>query len=295
MEQEANVISAASKDAQAGTPVTGPVGGSPTADEHGHDGVLYSFEEGVATITLNRPDAMNSLTLTMRASLLEALERARDDAGVRAVLLTGAGRGFCAGQDLRSHADNLEAGVGLDNTVRAHYNPIVMTITGMGKPVVAAVNGIAAGAGAALAFACDFRIVAEGAKFAMAFAGIGLAPDSGASWTLPRLVGPAKARELLMLGEAVDAARALALGMATSVVPGDRLTETARELAVRLAQGPTQAYGAIKQALDYSAAHSLEDSLEVEADLQDVCVKTEDHHNATKAFLAKNRPVFEGR
>ncbi|WP_214412654.1 enoyl-CoA hydratase-related protein [Sphaerisporangium fuscum] len=268
---------------------------SSTADEHGHDGVLYSVEDGVATVTLNRPDAMNSLTITMKAALLEALERARDDDRVRAVLLTGAGRGFCAGQDLREHATNLEAGVGLDNTVRAHYNPIILTITGMGKPVVAAVNGIAAGAGASLAFACDFRVVSEAAKFAMAFSGIGLAPDSGASWTLPRLVGPARARELLLLGEPVDAAKALELGIATTVVPADRLTQAARDLAVRLAQGPTLAYGAIKQALDFSAAHPLEDSLEVEADLQDFCAKTDDHREATKAFLAKQRPVFEGR
>ncbi|WP_248963717.1 enoyl-CoA hydratase-related protein [Sphaerisporangium perillae] len=259
------------------------------------DHVLYSVEEGVATITLNRPDAMNALTISMKAALLEALEHARDDAEARAVLLTGAGRGFCAGQDLREHADNLDAGVGLDNTVRAHYNPIILTITGMGKPVIAAVNGFAAGAGASLALACDFRVAADGAKFAMAFLGIGLAPDSGASWTLPRLVGAAKARELLLLGEPVTAARALELGMVTSVVPGDELTASARALAVRLAQGPTQAYGATKQALDFSAAHSLEDSLEMEADLQDACAKTEDHHNATRAFLAKRRPTFDGR
>ncbi|GAA3823105.1 enoyl-CoA hydratase-related protein [Sphaerisporangium flaviroseum] len=273
----------------------GPVSPSPTADEHGHDQVLYAVEDGVATITLNRPDAMNALTISMKAALLEALERAREDAQARVVVLTGAGRGFCAGQDLREHADNLEAGVGLDNTVRAHYNPIVSTIAAMGKPVVAVVNGIAAGAGASLAFACDFRIAAEGAKFAMAFGAIGLAPDSGASWTLPRLVGPARARELLMLGEPVGAQRALEIGMVNSVVPGDDLAASARELAARLAQGPTVAYGAIKQALDFSAAHPLEDSLEMEADLQDACAKSEDHHNATRAFLAKERPVFHGR
>jgi 2-(1,2-epoxy-1,2-dihydrophenyl)acetyl-CoA isomerase len=264
---------------------------TPGAEAH----VLYSVEGGVATVTLNRPDAMNALTILMKASLLEALERALDDAEARAVLLTGAGRGFCAGQDLREHAANLDAGVGLDNTVRAHYNPIILTVTGMGKPVVAAVNGIAAGAGASLAFACDFRVAADNARFAMAFSGIGLAPDSGASWTLPRLVGPARARELLLLGEPVGAAEALELGMVTSVVPSAELAASARDLAVRLAQGPTLAYGAIKQALDFSAAHSLEDSLEVEADLQDACAKTDDHHNATRAFLAKDRPVFQGR
>ncbi|GII66537.1 enoyl-CoA hydratase [Sphaerisporangium krabiense] len=272
-----------------------PATASPTADEHGHDHVLYSVEDSVATVTLNRPEAMNALTVQMKASLLEALERARDDAGARAVLLTGAGRAFCAGQDLQEHAANLEAGVGLDGTVRAHYNPIVLTVTGMGKPVVAAVNGVAAGAGASLAFACDFRVAAENAKFAMAFGAIGLVPDSGASWTLPRLVGPAKARELLLLGDTVGAEEALRLGLATAVVPAAELGARARELAVRLAQGPTLAYGAIKQALDYSAAHTLEDSLEVEADLQDFCAKTEDHERATRAFLAKQKPVFQGR
>ncbi|MEO3811967.1 enoyl-CoA hydratase-related protein [Sphaerisporangium sp. B11E5] len=267
---------------------------SSTADEHGHDHVVTTVADQVATITLNRPDAMNALTLVMKAGLLEALERVRDDHGVRAVLLTGAGRAFCGGQDLREHAANLRAGVGLDDTVRAHYNPIIMTIMRMEKPVVAAVNGVAAGAGASLAFACDFRVAAEEARFVTAFAAIGLGPDSGASWTLPRLVGPAKARELLMLGDQVDAARALELGLVTSVVPGETLAASARELAVRLAKGPTFAYGAIKRALDHSAAHPLEDSLEMEADLQDACVKTTDHTRATEAFLSRQTPVFEG-
>ncbi|MFC6081392.1 enoyl-CoA hydratase-related protein [Sphaerisporangium aureirubrum] len=274
---------------------TAPGAPSSTADVHGHDHVLTAVADQVATITLNRPDAMNSLTLVMKAGLLEALERVRDDADVRAVLLTGAGRAFCGGQDLREHAANLKAGAGLDDTVRAHYNPIIMTIMGMGKPVVAAVNGVAAGAGASLAFACDFRVAAEEARFATAFAAIGLAPDSGASWTLPRLVGPAKARELLLLGDHVDAAHALELGLVTSVVPAAELAESARALALRLAQGPTFAYGAIKQALDYSAAHPLEDSLAMEADLQDACAKTTDHTRATEAFLARRTPEFEGR
>nr|WP_204057984.1 enoyl-CoA hydratase-related protein [Microbispora corallina] len=257
--------------------------------------VIYDVDEAVATITLNRPDAMNSLTVSMKEDLLGALRRAAGDRAVRAVLLTGAGRAFCAGQDLREHADNLEAGRGLAGTVRAHYNPIVLSVTTMDKPVVAAVNGVAAGAGASLAFACDFRILAENAKFSMAFSGIGLAPDSGASWTLQRLVGPARARELLLLGDVVDAARAAELGLATRVVPADRLAEAARELAVRLAQGPTVAYGATKRALDHAASRSLPDALEREAELQDECARTADHAAATKAFLNKERPRFEGR
>ncbi|GII80204.1 enoyl-CoA hydratase [Sphaerisporangium rufum] len=264
----------------------------PATDVHGHEHVRYDLTGGVATITLDRPEAMNALTVPMKAALLEALERARDDAGARAVLITGAGRAFCVGQDLREHAENLDAGTGLNDTVRGHYNPIIMAVTGMGKPVVAAVNGIAAGAGASLAFACDFRVAAENARFTMAFTAIGLAPDSGASWTLPRLVGPAKARELLLLGTPVDAAEALRLGLVTSVAP-DALA-AARELAARLAAGPTVAYGAVKQALDFAAAHSLEESLEVEADLQDTCAKTEDHHAATRSFLAKQTPTFRG-
>ncbi|MEU7692073.1 MULTISPECIES: enoyl-CoA hydratase-related protein [Microbispora] len=257
--------------------------------------VTYDVDEAVATITLNRPDAMNSLTLATKTDLLAAVRRAADDASVRAVLLTGAGRAFCAGQDLREHAANLDRGLGLANTVREHYNPVVLAIATMGKPVVAAVNGVAAGAGASLAFACDFRVAAENAKFSMAFTGIGLAPDSGASWTLQRLVGPARAREMLLLGDVVDAARALELGLVGQVVPADRLASAARDLAVRLAQGPTRAYAATKAALDHAASSSLAEALEREAELQDECVATADHAAATKAFLDKERPTFEGR
>ncbi|WP_031166680.1 enoyl-CoA hydratase-related protein [Streptosporangium roseum] len=258
--------------------------------------VLYSVgDDAVATITLDRPEAMNSLTVRAKADLLEALTMASQAPAVRAVLLTGSGRAFCAGQDLNEHAANLEAGRGLNDTVRTHYNPIIRTITGMGKPVVAAVNGVAAGAGASLAFACDLRIASDRAKFAMAFTGIGLAPDSGASWTLQRLVGPARAAELLLLGEPFDAARALELGVVSKVVPADELAAAAHALAVRLAQGPTSAYAATKRALESAASGSLADALALEADLQDACAKTADHLNATRAFLNKERPVFEGR
>ncbi|MET7328742.1 enoyl-CoA hydratase-related protein [Nonomuraea sp. NPDC005650] len=246
----------------------------------------------VATITLDRPDAMNSLTSDTKVALLDALRRAAGDPAIRAVLLTGSGRAFCAGQDLREHAGNLEAGRGLADTVRVHYNPIVELITTMAKPVVAAVNGVAAGGGAGLAFACDLRVASEKAKFALAFAGIGLAPDSGASWTLQRLVGQGRAAELLLLGEPLDAARALELGLVTRVVPADDVLKTAHELAVRLAHGPTLAYAATKRALAYAATHSLPDSLAMEADLQDECAATQDHLNATRAFLAKERPAF---
>ncbi|MCA2227993.1 enoyl-CoA hydratase-related protein [Nonomuraea aurantiaca] len=257
--------------------------------------IRYDVTDAVATITLDRPDAMNSLTAEVKAALLDALRRAAADPEVRAVLLTGSGRAFCAGQDLREHAGNLEAGRGLADTVRAHYNPIVELITTMAKPVVAAVNGVAAGAGASLAFACDLRVASDKAKFAMAFAGVGLAPDSGASWTLARLVGLGRATELLLLGEPLGAARALELGVVTRVVPADDVLKTAHELAVRLAAGPTRAFAATKRALAYAATHSLPETLAVEADLQDECVATQDHLDATRAFLAKEQPTFHGR
>lgn len=257
--------------------------------------IRYDVTDAIATITLDRPDAMNSLTAEVKLALLNALRRAAESPKVRAVLLTGSGRAFCAGQDLREHADNLEAGRGLADTVREHYNPIVELITTMDKPVVAAINGVAAGAGASLAFACDLRIASDKAKFAMAFTGIGLAPDSGASWTLQRLVGPARAAELLLLGEVLDAPRALELGVVSRVVPAGDLLKSATELAVRLAQGPTKAYAATKQALAYAATHSLTESLAFEADAQDACAATEDHLNATRSFLSKERPVFTGR
>ncbi|MEU8361863.1 enoyl-CoA hydratase-related protein [Nonomuraea sp. NPDC048882] len=254
--------------------------------------IRYETADAVATVTLDRPEAMNSLTAETKQELLAALRRAAEDRGVRAVLLTGSGRAFCAGQDLGEHAANLEAGRGLADTVRAHYNPIVELIATMAKPVVAAVNGVAAGAGASLAFACDLRVASEKAKFALAFAGIGLAPDTGASWTLQRLVGPGRAAELMLLGEPLDAARALELGLVTRVVPPGEVLKSAQELAVRLAQGPTLAYAATKRALAYAATHSLPDALALEAELQDECVATRDHLDATRAFLAKEVPVF---
>lgn len=257
--------------------------------------ITYDVADAVATITLNRPDALNALNLELKLELLAALERAAADDAVRAVLLTGAGRAFCAGQDLREHGGGLAAGTGLHDTVRKHYNPIVRTLAGMGKPTVAAVNGVAAGAGAGLAFACDLRIAADGARFVMAFAGVGLAPDTGVSWTLQRLAGPAVARELLLLGETVDAPRALELGLVNRVVPGEELAETTGGLARRLAAGPTAAYAATKRALDFAATGGLDETLALEAELQDACAATADHREAVTAFLEKRRPTFSGR
>jgi 2-(1,2-epoxy-1,2-dihydrophenyl)acetyl-CoA isomerase len=259
------------------------------------DTVRYEVQDAVGTITLNRPDAMNALTTEMKVALRDSVQRAAADPSVRAVVLTGAGRAFCAGQDLREHVTNLEAGAeGLGGTVREHYNPTALALAQMPKPVVAAVHGSAAGAGASLAFACDFRVLSEKASFMMAFARVGLGPDTGASWTLQRLVGRAKATELLMLAEPVRAADAAALGLATSVVPPDDLAASAHDLAARLAAGPTVALGAIKQALDHAATSDLATALEEEAELQERCGATDDHRNATYAFVRKETPVFEG-
>jgi 2-(1,2-epoxy-1,2-dihydrophenyl)acetyl-CoA isomerase len=257
------------------------------------DTVLYETAGDVAVIRLNRPKALNALTAEMKVGLLAALRRAAGEP-VRAVLLTGQGRGFCAGQDLVEHAGKLESGLPALNTVQEHYNPIVMEIATMPKPVVAAVNGVAAGAGAGLALACDFRIAAAGATLVMSFSAVGLGPDTGVSWTLSRLAGPATAAELLMLAEPVPAERALGLGLLTSVVPDDELSENALDLARRLAAGPTAAYAAIKQALQFAAAHSLEESLETEAVLQGALGQTVDHKAATKAFINKERPRYVG-
>lgn len=259
------------------------------------ESVQYDLAEGVATITFARPEAMNSLTAETKTELRGAVERARDDTAVRAVVLTGSGRAFCAGQDLREHASNLDAGLGLAGTLGDHYEPIVLALSRMPKPVVAAINGIAAGAGLSFALACDLRIASDKASFATAFTKIGLAPDSGMSWTLQRLVGRAKALELLLLAEPVRAAEALELGLVNRVVPADELAAAARDLATRLAAGPTLAYGAVKAAVEHAAASDLAGALAKEGELQETCAATADHVSATKAFLQKEQPVFEGR
>lgn len=256
--------------------------------------LFVDHSDGVATLTLNRPESLNSLSTELRETLLAALTEAAADDAVRAVVLAGQGRAFCVGQDLREHVEALRDGSALE-TVRAHYNPIVLRIAGMPKPVVAAVGGVAAGAGASFAFAADFRIAGESAKFLLAFANIGLTADSGASWTLPRLIGQARATALLMLAEPVTAGHALDIGLVNAVVPDDRVLVAAHELAARLANGPTLAYAAIKQSLLHAASSSLADALEREAVLQIRMGATADHRDATAAFVAKQKPVFHGR
>jgi len=260
------------------------------------DTVLVDHSGGVATITLNRPEALNSLTLECKGALLDAVRDVAADPAARAVVLTGAGRAFCAGQDLREHQALLDAGDPAPmHTVRDHFNPLVLTIARMPKPVVAAVNGIAAGAGASLAFAADFRIAASSARFLLAFANVGLSLDSGASWTLPRLVGHARAVAMAILAEPVGSGPALEMGLVSAVVPDERALPAAHELAAKLAAGPTAAYAAIKESFRYAATATLEDALEKEAELQARTGASDDHRAATVAFLRKERPVFIGQ
>lgn len=261
------------------------------------DSVTYDVHAGVATITLNRPDAMNSLDIATKVLLRDTIQAAAEDDAVRVVVLTGTGLAFCVGQDLKEHIGLLQANDtdALWSTVPDHYAPIALALAEMPKPVIAAVNGVAAGAGASMAFACDFRVVADTAGFNLAFTGIAVSCDTGISWTLPRLIGHAKALELLYFPRTIPAAESLDLGLATSVVPAADLASNVSDLATRLATGPTIAYGAVRQSLAYSATHSLADSLVFEAGKMQQTGDTADHHNAVASFVAKEKPTFEGR
>ncbi|WP_151771409.1 enoyl-CoA hydratase/isomerase family protein [Streptomyces abyssomicinicus] len=268
------------------------------------DTVLYEVSDALAIITLNRPAAMNALNVEAKVALREALRTAAADPGVRAVLLTAAGdRAFCVGQDLKEHIELLAAqdggeggdGPGRLSTVSEHYNPIVRAIAGMAKPVVAGVNGVAAGAGFGFALAADYRVVADSATFTTSFAGVALTADSGVSWTLPRVVGPGRATDLLLFPRSVDAEEALRLGIAGRVVPAADLRAEAEKVARRLAAGPTVAYAALKESVAHGLTHSLEETLEKEDELQGRAGASEDHRIAVRAFLDKERPKYLGR
>jgi 2-(1,2-epoxy-1,2-dihydrophenyl)acetyl-CoA isomerase len=260
------------------------------------DALLVDHTDGVATMTLNRPDSMNSLSIELKDALVSAVRDVAADDRVRAVVLTGAGRAFCVGQDLREHQAMLSQGDPHPlHTVIDHYNPITLGLARMPKPVIAAVNGVAAGAGAGFSFACDFRIASSKASFLVAFAGVGLTLDSGVSWTLPRLIGSARATALSLLGDQITAEAALEMGLVNAVVEPDRVLPAAHELAARLAAGPTTAYAAIKESIAFAATSTLDDALAREAELQERAGATADHQAAVAAFVAKQTPSFTGK
>ncbi|MGW2557781.1 2-cyclohexenylcarbonyl CoA isomerase [Streptomyces sp. NPDC001514] len=264
------------------------------------DTVLYEVKDGLATITINRPEAMNAMNVEAKEALRDSVRAAASDEAVRAVLLTATGRAFCVGQDLKEHISLLqsdrESGTrSTMSTVREHYNPIVRALTEMPKPVVAGVNGVAAGAGLGFALAADYRVVADSAKFTTSFAGVALTADSGVSWTLPRLIGASRAADLLLFPRSISAQEAYDLGIANKLVPTDELAAEAAAVARALAEGPTLAYAAIKESLAYGAGHSLGETLEKEDELQARAGASGDHGIAVQAFLDKAKPKYLGR
>ena len=246
----------------------------------------------VATITLDRPAALNALTVALKEELLRTFTALADDPAVRSVVLTGAGRAFCAGQDLRERLQPDAAP--LDIELRERYNPLILAMRRLEKPIVGAINGIAAGAGASLALACDVRVAAEGASIVLAFGRIGLIPDSGATWLLPRFVGASKAAEMALTGASLTAVDAKRLGLVAQVVSADLLLAEAQAIAGRLADLAPRAVALTKRALEASWTASLEQQLELEAELQGIAGATADHAEGIAAFLEKRPPRFTG-
>jgi 2-(1,2-epoxy-1,2-dihydrophenyl)acetyl-CoA isomerase len=246
-------------------------------------------------IVLDRPDRLNAFNEAMHISLAEALENAGSDPACRAVLLTGAGRGFCAGQDLNDRVSSGFTAIDLGQTIERFYNPLVRRIRSLPKPVVCAVNGVAAGAGANIALACDIVLAARSAKFIQAFVKIGLVPDSGGTFFLPRLVGEARARALAMTGDPLSAETAAAWGLIWKVVDDDVLLAEAEALTSHLATQPTQAMALIKRAFAESAANTLDAQLDLERDLQRSAGRTPDYAEGARAFIEKRKPNFSGQ
>ncbi|MFL5608079.1 MAG: 2-(1,2-epoxy-1,2-dihydrophenyl)acetyl-CoA isomerase PaaG [Gemmatimonadaceae bacterium] len=258
--------------------------------------LLVDLRDGVMFITLNRPEVLNSFNRRMADELVAALEDAGEDAAVRAVLLTGSGRGFCAGQDLAEVLPREgRPAPDLGDVVRLQYNPIIRAVRTLEKPVVCAVNGVAAGAGANLALACDITVAAEGASFIQSFTKIGLIPDSGGTFILPRVVGLQRAAALAMLGDKLPADKALSWGLVYDCVAPAKLLEVASELAARLAAMPTRALGLTKRGFNAGFSNGLDTQLELEEELQREAGRTHDYAEGVRAFTDKRPPRFEGR
>ena len=257
--------------------------------------VLVETKGGLVTITLNRPDQLNAFNEEQHVSFRNALEAANGDDACRAILITGSGRGFCAGQDLGDrNPDTMDVPPDLGHTLETFYNPLIRLIRSIPKPVICAVNGVAAGAGANIAIACDMVLAAKSAKFIQSFSKIGLVPDSGGTWTLPRLIGEARAKALVLTAEPIMADEAERIGLIYKCVEDGDLMEEARILAHRFAQGPTKGFGLAKHALHASASNSLDEQLDLEQDLQREAGRSEDYAEGVRAFLGKRAPEYKG-
>ena len=258
--------------------------------------VLVSVEAGVETITLNRPEKLNALNPEMHQLLRAALERAAVEPEIRVVVLTGAGRGFCTGQDLAERDVSAGAApIDLSVSLGSHYNPLVRRLRALPKPIICAVNGVAAGAGANIALACDLVIAARSASFIQAFSKIGLMPDAGGSYFLPRLIGTARAMGLALLAEKLDAEQAVQWGLIWKVVDDQQLINETNALALKLANGPTKGYGLLKKAMYASPGNSLDAQLDLERDLQREAGYSEDYREGVTAFKEKREPRFKGK
>jgi 2-(1,2-epoxy-1,2-dihydrophenyl)acetyl-CoA isomerase len=257
-----------------------------------YETIIYEKADGVATITLNRPQALNAFVPQMNQEVLAALKDGDRDTTIRCLVITGAGRAFCAGQDLKGRTPGQKGSLG--SSLREKYNPMIRQIRQMETIVIAAVNGVAAGAGCNLALCCDLRVASEEAKFIQSFVRVGLAPDSGGSFILPRLVGLSKAMELLLLGDTVDAQEAQRIGLVARVFPAAEFAASTKNIAERVARAP-RGIGLIKRAVNHAMLSGLEADLEYEAHLQEIAGRSADYDEGVRAFLEKRTPAFTGK
>jgi 2-(1,2-epoxy-1,2-dihydrophenyl)acetyl-CoA isomerase len=257
--------------------------------------IIYSSAAGIARITLNRPDRLNSFNDAMHADVRDALARVKSDDSVRVLLLTGAGRGFCAGQDLSESEVPPDKPIDIGGVIERNYKPLVLTLRSLPMPVLCAVNGVAAGAGANVALACDIVIAAKSASFIQAFCKIGLLPDAAGTYFLPRLVGTARARGLALLGDKLTGEQAAAWGLIWKCVDDAELSPTVEALLQQLASAPTRALAATKEALDAASGNTLKAQLDVERDLQEILGRSDDFREGVAAFREKRPPRFSGR